>query len=563
MTGGYVFIYCRISADLQGRAEGVREQEKWGRAYAAETWPGVPIKVFADNDLSAAKDDVFRPEFERMREGIRRGECAHLWAVEQTRLTRIETVWFQLATELDRSGVSEVHTRRGGVIDVGGVVAGIMAVLSAHEVKQLRQRLNDKKAALAAQGRPTGALGFGYRQVIYTPDEEQRLREWQERRHRARTSGQDMRRWKEDNPRPAGGKPIFDDQGRKSAVIVEHEAEIIRECAKRLLNGWGVKALATWLNEQDVKGKHGGRIQASSVSDFLTAPSVAGLATYRGEIVGKGTWQPILDEATWRSVCAVIGSRHKSRHRSRRAYLLTGYRMHCECGKPMQARGSNAGSKYRYYACEPSVTDGCGRTSIDAVTAENHVAVQLFDHLESLNAADMLPEDPSGERRAKIVQEMDGIDARRAELAELWPKKITTEQFNIMNDALRDEYADLERELAELPIPSAQTDPADLREAWPEMPLDEKRKFVDDWAESITVRHSPRGRGIAVNQKDVARHAGVSQSSVSRVVLGAANNAELEQRVRAAMKELGYIPGAGKHRRPTTNTDLIDIDWRR
>ena len=112
----YVYIYCRISADQQGRAEGVQAQERRGREYAAATWPGVPVKVFADNDLSAAKDDVIRPAFDEMREGIRRGECAHLWAVEQSRLARIEYVWFSLVADLIKADVTELHTKRDGII---------------------------------------------------------------------------------------------------------------------------------------------------------------------------------------------------------------------------------------------------------------------------------------------------------------------------------------------------------------------------------------------------------------------------------------------------------------
>lgn len=565
MSTRYVFIYCRISADQQGRAEGVQAQEKWGREYARDRWPGVSVKIFADNDLSAAKDDVLRPEFEKLRDGVRQGECAHLWAVEQNRLTRREVEWFGLAAELAQAGVTEVHTKRNGVIDVDGVFAGINAVLGAHEVKQLRKRIIDKKGELAAQGRPGGRLGYGYRQVIYTPEEETRLREWRERRHQANVRGQDMRQWKADNPRPMGGRPVLDDQGRKSAEIVPEEAEIIRECAKRILNGWGLTNVAAWLNLRGLRGKHGGRFVATSVADFLTAPCVAGLRVHRGEVVGKGTWEPILDETTWRSLCAVIGSRKKTRHRSRRSYLLSGYRAFCEndgCGKPMQARPSGL---YGYYACEPKVTDGCGLTTIDAQALEAHVAGQLFKRIEERNAARLLSEDRHAIRRAELVKELEGLDVRRADLAAMWPKRITTEQFNIMNDQLAEDVEAFERELAKLPAPAGHVDPEELRAAWPELHLDERRKFVDDMIEKITVRPEIRRNRRAtmrVTQKDVAERAGCSQGFVSLVILDKAKSPELEQRVRTAIEELGYEPGPGKHRRPTASTDRVSIEWR-
>ena len=202
MATKYTFVYTRISADQQGRAEGVQAQERWGREYAAGTWPGVPVRVFTDNDLSAAKDDVVRPAFEEMREAIRRGECAHLWSVEQSRLARIEYVWFSLVADLIKADVGDLHTKRDGIIRLDDVVGGIKAVLSADEVRKLRKRLLDKKAELARQGRPGGVASFGYRQRIYTPAEQKRLEAWQEARHQAKIRYADMRRWKEDNPRP-------------------------------------------------------------------------------------------------------------------------------------------------------------------------------------------------------------------------------------------------------------------------------------------------------------------------------------------------------------------------
>ncbi|MPY84187.1 MAG: recombinase family protein, partial [Actinophytocola sp.] len=79
----YVAVYCRISKDKRGHAEGVKSQEKWGREYAVSAWPDLPVEVFADNDLSAADPAVTRPEFERLRQRLRDGRVVHLWCVEQ------------------------------------------------------------------------------------------------------------------------------------------------------------------------------------------------------------------------------------------------------------------------------------------------------------------------------------------------------------------------------------------------------------------------------------------------------------------------------------------------
>src|SRR5262245_36062582 len=161
----YIALYCRISKDTRGRVEGVNAQEKWGRDYAASAWPGIAVRVFADNDLSAANGD-HRPEYEALRTAVRAGAVAHLWAVEQSRLERREAEWFELAAELDAAGITEVHTNRDGIVRVRDEVAGIKAVLAAAEVRKLRRRVNDRLAEIAAEGRPHGGRTFGYRKAV-------------------------------------------------------------------------------------------------------------------------------------------------------------------------------------------------------------------------------------------------------------------------------------------------------------------------------------------------------------------------------------------------------------
>src|SRR5436309_2983796 len=102
----YVALICRLSPRPDGKYEGVEDQEKWGRAYAAGHWPGLPVEVFPDRGISAANGD-YRPGLERFREWLAAGRIAHVWAVEQSRISR-ETdgryPWFTLAAEMDAAG---------------------------------------------------------------------------------------------------------------------------------------------------------------------------------------------------------------------------------------------------------------------------------------------------------------------------------------------------------------------------------------------------------------------------------------------------------------------------
>jgi transcriptional regulator with XRE-family HTH domain len=215
-----------------------------------------------------------------------------------------------------------------------------------------------------------------------------------------------------------------------------------------------------------------------------------------------------------------------------------------------------------YYACEPKKTDGCGKISIDAPAVEAHVAVQLFMHLEKLDAAGMLSSDEHADRRGTLVNELQALDGRRAELSQRWAgRKLTIEQFDIMNASVDADQARAEAELSGLPAPIENISPAELREAWPEMTLDEKRKVVDDWIENIVV-HPPSA--VPATTKTVAERAGLSQHTIIRIFNDSrAYPAETIRRVMAAAEEVGYEYPAGRWpRRATADLGRAEIFWR-
>jgi site-specific DNA recombinase len=563
MTAKSTFIYCRISEDRAGRSEGVGDQERQGREYAAIHWPGIPVRVFSDNSITAAKEDVIRPEFEKMREAIRRGECAHLWAVSQSRLARLTSTdasWFSLAAELVKAGITEVHTRHDGILRVDDVAAGVKAVFNANEARVTSKLIRAKKEELARQGRPDGALGFGYRQRIYTPEEQARLEAWQAARLAAVLSGADMGQWKEDHPRPQGGRKVTDEQGRASAEIVPEEAEIIRQAAAKMLGGWGLTNVAMWLRETGVRGKLGAPFTPTTVGQFLTAPSIAGFRVQRGEIIGKGTWEPILDEGTWRALCATIGAAKRGPQIQTRRYLLGRHLMTCECGARMRGtmdrRREPAGLRY---VCR-KVDGGCSEVTIATVAVDAYVAGELFLHLDDLKTAGLLAGDGFADRRAELVAELQILSQKAEDLSAMWnADKITTVQFDKMNTDVKDKQRRLGVELAGLPAPLDDVDPAVLRVTWPRMTLEEKQKLIGGYIERIVFHRQAKARPTI---SDVARKAGVTYDRARYVFLGR-GFAEVADAVLAAAAELGYTYQPGQPTR-ISNFDegRVEIIWR-
>jgi site-specific DNA recombinase len=482
---GYVALYCRISQARNGRLEKVDQQERWGRSYAAKHWPGLPVQVFADNALTAADEDVERPEFNRLRECIVRGEVLHLWAVEQYRLERVEVRWFQFAQECDEGELEEVHTDRDGVIRVRDDIAGIKAVLGAGEVRRMKRRLKDHMTDLADQGRPRHGSVYGYTHGVNA-------------------------------------------QGDKTLEIEPVEAFVIRWMAESLLAGWPMAGIARTLNEFNgfrlafglpaCLPKRAGRPMrrngevyaytrldwvGEKVRKVLTKPAVAGERVHMGQVTRKGTWEPILDEVTWRRVCAVLetprqvegtdGRSYKSggRQRPARGYLYTGWLYCGRCGGRMTGRNrhTKTGPGTRRYFCNKNQANhGCGRIAIKAEPLERDVTARFLVHLQSDEFRAALADDGVTKERERIAAELSDIDAQDVKLADKWASGgLPDAAWDVARSRLKERRSKLLSDLAATPDSPDIVDPDTVVDAWDLMSPDEQRHVIGLWVARIEV----------------------------------------------------------------------------
>lgn len=453
-------IYTRISKDVEGRSEGVKTQERKGRKLAAELFPDLPVVVYVDNDVSAASPGTHRPGYEALVAAIRRGDVAQVLAAEQSRLTRQVAEWEELTVVLARAGIDAVHTYRAGRIEVGRskLLGRILAAVDAEEVERLRLRITDKLDALAAEGRPPGGRPFGYRAGV-------------------------------------------DELGRKTLEVDEAEADAIRWAAGAVLGGWSLTNVAATLAAQGVPTARGGRWSSTTVRAVLTKPSVAGLRVHRGEIVGRATWAAIIDEATWRQVTAVLGGpatvqrsdggtyQVSRRRRPARRYLLTGGLARCgRCNAPLvaQQRSSRTAGSAPAYLCHPT-RGGCSGIGIGAEPLEAYVAEQLLEELDRPDFLRELAADDDGAREA-VTTQLGQLEERRAELARMWAAgTLSAGEWTAARTVLESDQHRLQGELAGLPSPTIDVDPAVIREGWGLMTLDERRQVLALFIESVVV----------------------------------------------------------------------------
>lgn len=82
-------------------------------------------------------------------------------------------------------------------------------------------------------------------------------------------------------------------------------AEIVR-AADAILGGVALRQVLLDLRTRGVATVKSAPWSSSAVRGMLRRPRNAGLAVYRGEIVGKAPWPAILPEDTWRAVVAIL-----------------------------------------------------------------------------------------------------------------------------------------------------------------------------------------------------------------------------------------------------------------
>lgn len=487
-----VAIYCRLSPKPGGGYEGVDDQTTWGMAYAAKHWPGEPVEVFADRGKSAGRDDVVRPDFDRLREWINAGKITRLWTVEQSRLTRREIVWFEFAADLDAAGITEVHTNRDGIVRVSDEVAGIKAVLAASERRKMLRRLNDTLTEKAAKGEPPGGNVYGYDRG-FLPD------------------GKHL----------ASRCPGASCKGcaTKTYLVVPEEAAEIKTAADKILAGWSLASIVKDLNARGLRGSLGGKITSGGVKGWLTAPSIAGQRVHSGEVVGQGNWEPILDMTTFKAVGAKLtGPRQVRRtdgqlypvgtaHRGApgRRYLLTGGLAVCGvCGAPLIGtekqrqrgpRGARETYTKPYLLCHPKIGGGRACVGVILPEVEAYVIDELFTRLDSAEFRDALADDDYEAERARLVTALTGIDGQRRELAAMWGRReLTTTEWSAAKAELDEQERSMSAALTAIPAASSDVSGAEAREDWEELTLDERRAFLRRYIESVTIlRARPKG----------------------------------------------------------------------
>ena len=241
-------IYCRISSDPTGKAAGVKRQEDDCRELATKLGLEVAA-VFVDNDVSAYAET--RPHWEEMLRLIESDGIDTLIVWHTDRLYRRPRDLERLLDLLDDGALpGMVRTVTAGDLDLstpaGRAMARTLVAWSKNaEVEQMRLRMTRAKRQKAVDGLPGG----GRRPFGYEPDK---------------------------------------------ITVRKAEAKLIRDAVARITAGESLRSIADDWNKRKIPTRDGGPWRQQTIRNIVANPRMAGLRTYKGEIIGEAAWPPII-----------------------------------------------------------------------------------------------------------------------------------------------------------------------------------------------------------------------------------------------------------------------------
>jgi len=370
--GAAVAVYARISQDRSGQELGVKRQLADCRAEA-ERRGWTVAEEYVDDDLSAYSGKK-RPAYERMLGDLAEGrrDAVIVWHMDRLHRRPAELEGF--VDTCTRAGVRDVVTLSGDIDLAKGdglLMARLLAAVAANESDSKRRRGARKALEIAQTGRPLmgGSRPFGF----------------------------------------------LDDR------VTHHPAEapVMRDLAARALAGETLISLTTWLQAEGIKTVGGNEWRTNTVRQFLTNPRTWGMRVHRGQVIGTGTWEPIITPEQGERLRRLLLDPARRTNRSARRYLLTGMLRCGKCGNRLYSTPKNG---VRRYGCASGPdARGCGGVFIYAEMLEQFITEAVLYRLDSPDMHQVITgEGPDQEQTGTLADAIQADTGQLDDLAATW-----------------------------------------------------------------------------------------------------------------------------------------------
>jgi site-specific DNA recombinase len=450
-------IYARISSDREGDNLAVSRQLADCEKLAKQKGWQV-VERYVDSDISAYSRKK-RPEYLRMLDEIEAGLVEAIVVYHHDRLHRHprELEDFIDLCQRQRTMLATVT----GDIDLstydGQLIARIHGAVAKKESDDKSRRIRRKHEELALAGRPSGG----------------------------------------------GTRPFGFEADHLTVRPVE--AAIVRECAAKALAGDSLRSICTDLNERGIETATGKRWSPQTLRRMLLSARISGQRDYKGEMLIKAVWEPIITPAETQRLRAKLKDPARRTNRAARRYLLARL-LRCEhCGTPLVARPRADGSR-RYVCASGPGFGGCGKVTIVADPLEQFIVAAVLHRLDSPELPRVLNASVIDSDGSEWQAEIEQTQAKLDELAELWAEgTISRGEWLKARHPIEKRQTLAKKRLAAMNRTTALAphigNAAGLRDSWGEMTLTRQQQIVAALVDHVIVGAGKRG----INRFDPSR----------------------------------------------------------
>ena len=400
----------------------------------------VTLEFYVDEGISA-KSTKSRHELNRMMKDVKKGNLDAIITYKVSRLSRNLSDSLKLVEEIHNSNVKFISIKEGEYgTPHGNLQFNILSSVAQYQREELAENVKMGMTQRAKEGKYNG------------------------------------------------GRVLGDESKNKELIVVPEEAEIVKMIFDKYANeNWGTKKIANHLNKIGKRSKKNKEFAQSTVNAILKNPLYKGYIRFnqvvdwekkrrRGKnpnyILTKGIHEPIIDEAVWDKVNALMQKRSTGTPRQYSGkFPLTSIAKCPECGSYMTSMyGSKRkdGSKLRYYVCGRYHNGGtavCNPNTVNADKLEKAVYDRLSKALQSESTIEMIAQNINEQIKQQFMnndqgKETDTIKKRISEL-ESQKKRIqdevmtgsaiyTAEEAKERISEIREEIKDLSDSLSAL-----------------------------------------------------------------------------------------------------------------
>ncbi|OQR64746.1 recombinase family protein [Streptomyces maremycinicus] len=461
-------IYLRISQDRTGSHLGVDRQREDCEALAKSKGWDV-VETYIDNDLSAYSGKK-RPGYRQMLADLDQGAATVVISWHTDRLHRSPTELEEYIDLSERRGVN-THTCQAGPIDLstpsGRMTARILGAVARHESEHKGERVARARQQKALAGEWMGGIrpfGWGL------PTGETRMKVDRKTGEEVEVSELDMLK------------------------SVPEEAEALRYWTDEILAGGSIRSLVKWCADKGVLTTRGNAVTHTDMRDMLLRPRNAGIAVYRGEEVGRGKWDAIVDETKYRAVVAILRDPSRTTTPGAAPKWLGSLLYRCgrgDCPHFVYVTQSG-GRSYPSYRCQTG--HGGGRR---AETTDQYVEDTIVERLERDDAEDLLLPSPGDVNVSGLQAEAEQIRQRMKDLGGLFGAGQLelvpfTEGMDTARAQLEGVTVQLGRAATRDPLVGLVGAP-DVRKTWRALGLDRQRTVLRSLVE-VTLKTPRPGR---------------------------------------------------------------------